>query len=744
MSQWIKIFPIKPIYIAFLLVWLYFAIYQSNWLAGVGLIFLLIRLSRIYSLKEWFTTFMILTCFAVFFLVRRELANRKIKVEAPPVRQVAVLPDTIKVNGDSLSFRGKAKGQTYQIYYKLKSKEEKLAFQNLSSLVTLTVEGEFESPEKQRNFSGFDYQAYLKTQGIYRILKVDQILSSQDRVSLQPFEWLSSWRRKALVFIKRNFPNPMSNYMTGLLFGALDTDFGEMNNLYSSLGIIHLFALSGMQVGFFMEGFRKSLLRLGLTQEIVHKCQYPFSFFYAGMTGFSVSVVRSLIQKLLSQHGITKLDNFALTIMVLSLIMPSFLLTAGGVLSCAYAFIISVLDFKGLTPYKKIIIESLVISLGILPILIFYFGEFQPWSILLTFVFSLIFDIVMLPGLTIIFLVSPFIKLTQVNFLFECLESIIRWLASMFSRPVVLGKPNPLLLIAMLLVLAILYDIRQNKKWLIFLSLFLSLLFFVAKFPLQNEITMIDVGKGDSIFMRDWRGSTVLIDVGGREEIRKKESWQERISSSNAERTLIPYLKSRGVDTIDTLVLTNPNSDYAGDVLEVAKKFSIKKIFISRSSLNDADFLNKLKETRAFVHVVKQGDKLPIFDHHLQVLSGTNKNDQSLVLYGQFFRTRFLFMSNLTEEDEVKLMQLYPKLKRDVLKVGQHGSQNSSSSKFLQQVRPVIALISTGENNSSKSLSQETIERFDRLNTKIYRTDKQGAIKFSGWTTWQLETVQQP
>lgn len=129
----------------------------------------------------------------------------------------------------------------------------------------------------------------------------------------------------------------------------------------------------------------------------------------------------------------------------------------------------------------------------------------------------------MLPGLTIIFLVSPFIKLTQVNFLFECLESSIRWLASMFSRPVVLGKPNPLLLIAMLLVLAILYDIRQNKKWLIFLSLFLSLLFFVAKFPLQNEITMIDVGKGDSIFMRDWRGSTVLIDVGGREEIRKKK-----------------------------------------------------------------------------------------------------------------------------------------------------------------------------------------------------------------------------
>lgn len=738
MSQWIKRFPIKPIYIAFLLVWLYFAIYQSSWLAWLGFIFLGIRLFRFYSPKECFMTFMILSCFAGFFFVRREMVEQKTKVEPSPVRQVAVLPDTIKVNGDSLSFRGKTNGQTYQVYYKLKSKEEQLAFQNLSSLVTLTVEGEFEIPEKKRNFDGFDYQSYLRTQGIYRILKVDTILSSQDRISLHPLEWLSSWRRKALVFIKKHFPNPMSNYMTGLLFGALDTDFDEMNSLYSSLGIIHLFALSGMQVGFFMEGFRKLLLRLGLTQETVHKCQYPFSFFYAGMTGFSVSVVRSLVQKLLSQHGITKLDNFALTMMILSLIMPSFLLSAGGVLSCAYAFVISVIDFEGLASWRKVVVESSVISLGVLPILIFYFGEFQPWSILLTFVFSLIFDTMMLPGLMFIFLFSPLIKLTQVNFLFEGLENSIRWIASVFGN----GQPSPLLLIVMLLVLAILYDIRQNKKWVIFLSLFLSLLFFINKFPLQNEITMVDIGQGDSIFLRDWKGKNVLIDVGGREEIRTKEVWQKRAISSNAEKILIPYLKSRGVDTIDTLVLTNPNPDYAGDVLEVAKKFAIKKIYISRSSLSNADFLKKLRETNTFIHVVKQGDKLPIFDHHLQVLSGASKNDHSIVLYGQFFRTRFLFASDLKEEEEAKLMQHYPKLKTDVLKVGQHGTKNSSHSKFLQQIEPAVALISVGKNNRSKSPNQETIERLNRFNAKIYRTDKQGAIKLSGWTKWQLETVQ--
>lgn len=78
----------------------------------------------------------------------------------------------------------------------------------------------------------------------------------------------------------------MNQYMTGLLFGYLDTDFEEMDQLYTSLGIIHLFALSGMQVGFFINGIRKALLRLGILQETVDIWMLPISLVYAGLTGF--------------------------------------------------------------------------------------------------------------------------------------------------------------------------------------------------------------------------------------------------------------------------------------------------------------------------------------------------------------------------------------------------------------------------------------------------------------------------
>ena len=745
MSQWIKKLPLSPIYLCFLLVWLYFAIYSGERLAYLGFSLLIARLIWHYPRKKWLPTLAILIAFSIFFYARRELTEQAFQTQPAPARQVLVLPDTIKVNGDSLSFRGRMDGRLYQLYYKLASSREKKSFQKLADLVTLEIEAEFNLAEGLRNFSGFDYQAYLKSQGIYRTVKISRIMSSHSGQSINPFDWLSVWRRKALVFIKTTFPSPMSHYMTGLLFGDLDIDFAEMNDLYSSLGIIHLFALSGMQVGFFMDAFRKILLRIGLRMETVDWLQFPLSFIYAGLTGFSVSVVRSLVQKLLSQFGVRRLDNFAMTMMALMFFMPSFLLTTGGVLSCAYAFIITMLDFEDFSGFCKAVLESLSISLGILPILIYYFAEFQPWSILLTFLFSIVFDTFMLPLLSLIFLISPLFAFTQVNIFFQWLEMVIRWVASLSTRPIILGQPNLPLLIILLLVLALLYDFRKQKKIRVGLSLLAILLFFLSKHPLQNEITVVDIGQGDSIFLRDISGRTIVIDTGGRVEIGKKEAWQERVRKSNAETTFIPYLKSRGVDHLDQLVLTHTDTDHMGDMVELAKHFSIREIYVSKGSMTQVDFVDKLKKMKAKVHVVEVGDRLPIFDSALEVLypltQGDGGNNDSIVLYGEFFRTKFLFTGDLEAPGEGQMVTAYPDLRVDVLKAGHHGSKGSSSPEFLEHIKPKLALISAGKNNRYQHPHKETLDRFEKIQTKILRTDEQGAIRFKGWNSWKIETV---
>ncbi|CYU19526.1 DNA internalization-related competence protein ComEC/Rec2 [Streptococcus suis] len=743
MSRSIKL-PCQPIHLALLAVAAYFAVHSFS-LLTMGLLSLLLL---VFGFRQGKTVFLktlpLLALCGLFFGCQKIQWERADQSAPEQVTTVQVIPDTIDINGDSLSFRGRADGQTYQVFYKLTSQEEQAYFQKLADLVQLEVEAEVSLPAGQRNFKGFDYQAYLKTQGIYRTVKITVIKKIVPVQSRNVFDWLSSWRRQALVYIKTNFPAPMSHYMTGLLFGELDSDFDQMSDLYSSLGIIHLFALSGMQVGFFIDKFRWILLRLGLTKEAVDKLQIPFSIVYAGLTGFSVSVVRSLVQKILGNLGLRKLDNFAVTVFVCLLILPRFLLTAGGVLTFTYAFLLTVFDFEDLGQVKKAAVESLSISLGILPILMTYFYAFQPLSILLTFVFSFIFDVLLLPGLSVIFLLSPIIKITWVNGFFVFMEKIIVWVADLGFRPWILGKPSELVLLLLLVSLFLLYDFHRRKKWLLGLSLVLALLFFITKHPLENEVTVVDIGQGDSIFLRDMRGRTVLIDVGGRVDFAAKEAWQERSRQANAERTLIPYLHSRGVDRIDSLVLTHTDTDHVGDVLEVAKQVQIGRIVVSQGSLTVPDFVATLKEINVPVHVVKVGDRLPIFDSYLEVLypdgTGDGGNNDSIVLYGRLLETNFLFTGDL-EQGELDLIETYPNLPVDVLKAGHHGSKGSSYLEFLDHIGAKIALVSAGENNRYKHPHQETLDRFDSRNIQVYRTDQQGAIRFRGWKEWRIETV---
>ena len=738
MLQWINRFPIPKIYLSFLLLWLYYAIFSASFLALLVLVFLVICLFLQFPWKT--VTKVLLVCsligsWFVFQKWQQEVASQHLLNSVETVR---ILPDTVKVNGDSLSFRGKADGRLFQVYYKLQSESEKEKFQQLSELHEIVVKGKLAIPQGANNFAGFDYRNYLKTQGIYQSLTISEIVELKKASSWDIGENLSSLRRKAVVWIKRNFPDPMRNYMTGLLLGHLDTDFEEMNELYSSLGIIHLFALSGMQVGFFMDAFKKLFLRLGLTQEKFKWLAYPFSLVYAGLTGFSASVIRSLLQKLLAQHGFKGLDNFALTILILFLIMPNFFLTAGGVLSCAYAFILTMTgeEVEGI---KGLVRESCIISLGILPILSFYFSEFQPWSILLTFAFSFLFDTILLPLLSILFCLSFIYPITQFNFLFEWLENIIRYISQLSTRPLVFGQPSLWILILLLITLALIYDYRKNLKKISMLVIVVISLFFITKHPMKNEITVLDMEQGRSIFLRDTTGKTILLDVGEKSEREKKEAWQEKVTTSNAKRSLIPYLKSRGVAKIDQLVLTDNEPKQLDHLLEISKAFVIREILVTEETLSQREFMNKLTESKVKVGVIKTGQQLSIFGSSLEVIASQNReNKSSIALYGKLLNQTFLVTGN---KEEKFLNKSYPKIQADVVLTHQQASKKKTDGKVFEIFQPKITVISVDKKKTFKVKNGENNQEDKNIENSIYKTDTKGAIRFKGWNSWQIETV---
>ena len=745
--MWLKKAPINLFSLTLLIAALYFTIFATNVYAIGTFVFLMVCFLKHHWKNKTALKLVGLvgSFFLVYFLFLHHRASIQDKQALAEINQVTLVADTLSVNGEQLSAIGKAKGQTYQVFYRLKSEKEQHFFKTTSQTLVLKGKITLTPATGQRNFQGFNYQSYLASQGIYRIAQIERLDQVVPQKSLSPLAFFHQLRRRALVHIQTHFPSPMRHYMTGLLFGYLDKEFDEQSQLYTSLGIIHLFALSGMQVGFFLGWFRYGLLRLGLPKDYLFIVLLPFSLCYGLMTGWTASVLRSLVQSLLAEFGIKKLDNMGLTLLLLFLLLPHFLLTVGGVLSCSYAFLLCLFDFEDLSSLKKSIYTSLVLSLGILPFLTYYYGTFQPVSLILTAIFSIVFDSFLLPVLTVFFVLSGLVIFSQINPLFEWMESFLTWIQSWIGQPLILGKPSLFQFGLMIAVLILLFDFWKKPQFRICLLMIFGLLMVWVKHPLTNEVTVVDVGQGDSIFLRSMKGDTILIDVGGKVTFGTKEKWQESSQTSNAEKTLIPYLQARGVSQIDYLVLTHTDTDHIGDLEEVAKCFKIKEICVSQGALTKPSFVKRLRTIKCPVHTLKAGDKLPMMGSNLQVLYpnkvGDGGNNDSIVLYGKLLGSSFLFTGDLEKEGEEELMASYPTLRASVLKAGHHGSKGSSSEAFLDQLHPSLALVSAGENNRYKHPNDETIERFKQRHIKILRTDKDGAIRFKGWFKWSSETV---
>ncbi|QQB70429.1 DNA internalization-related competence protein ComEC/Rec2 [Streptococcus salivarius] len=745
--MWLKKAPISLFSLSLLIAALYFTIFVTNVYAIGAFVFLMVCFLKHHWKNKAALKLVGLvgSFFLVYFLFLHHRATIQDKQAPVEINQVTLVADTLLVNGEQLSAIGKAKGQTYQVFYRLKSEKEQHFFKTTSQTLVLKGKINLSQATAQRNFQGFNYQSYLASQGIYRIAQIERLDQVVPQKSLSPLAFFHQLRRRALVHIQTHFPSPMRHYMTGLLFGYLDKEFDEQSQLYTSLGIIHLFALSGMQVGFFLGWFRYGLLRLGLPKDYLFIVLLPFSLCYGLMTGWTASVLRALVQSLLAEFGIKKLDNMGITLLLLFLLLPHFLLTVGGVLSCSYAFLLCLFDFEDLSSLKKSIYTSLVLSLGILPFLTYYYGTFQPVSLILTAIFSIVFDSFLLPVLTVFFALSGLVIFSQINSLFEWMESFLTWIQSWIGQPLILGKPSLFQFGLMIAVLVMLFDFWKKPQFRICLLMIFGLLMVWVKHPLTNEVTVVDVGQGDSIFLRSMKGDTILIDVGGKVTFGTKEKWQESSQTSNAEKTLIPYLQARGVSQIDYLVLTHTDTDHIGDLEEVAKCFKIKEICVSQGALTKSSFVKRLRTIKCPVHTLKAGDKLPMMGSNLQVLYpnkvGDGGNNDSIVLYGKLLGSSFLFTGDLEKEGEEELMASYPTLRASVLKAGHHGSKGSSSEAFLNQLHPSLALVSAGENNRYKHPNDETIERFKQRHIKILRTDKDGAIRFKGWFKWSSETV---
>ena len=230
------------------------------------------------------------------------------------------------------------------------------------------------------------------------------------------------------------------------------------------------------------------------------------------------------------------------------------------------------------------------------------------------------------------------------------------------------------------------------------------------------KISYIDVGQADSILIQT-SSQNMLIDSGNSEDGNK----------------LVNYFNSLDIKEFNYVFATHAHEDHIGGMSKIIENFKIDRYFmpdVITTTKTFEDTIDALNSKNIRLETPNIGDTFDLGDAKIQVLYvGTDTDDlnnDSIVLKINYYNNNFLFMGDATTKVESAIIN--DELKADVLKVGHHGSNTSTSKEFLNKVQPNYAIISVGLNNNYNLPSKKIIERLQDKNIKIYRTDESGTI----------------
>ena len=228
-------------------------------------------------------------------------------------------------------------------------------------------------------------------------------------------------------------------------------------------------------------------------------------------------------------------------------------------------------------------------------------------------------------------------------------------------------------------------------------------------------VRYLDVGQADSILVQS-EGINMLIDAG----------------TNSSGQTVVKDLEDLGVTKIDYLIGTHPHEDHIGGMDDVIKKFDIGIIYMPKIQTNTKTFedvLDAVSEKGLKITSPKKGDEFEVGGARCEIMTDgiedtSNLNLSSIVIRMTYGTQSFLFMGDAEKENEET--RQWPQT--TVLKVGHHGSSTSSSTQFLNEVQPQISVISVGKDNKYGHPTKTTINKLEKIKTKIYRTDESGTI----------------
>jgi competence protein ComEC len=258
--------------------------------------------------------------------------------------------------------------------------------------------------------------------------------------------------------------------------------------------------------------------------------------------------------------------------------------------------------------------------------------------------------------------------------------------------------------------------------------------------PNELEVTVLDVGQGDSILVVSPKGSTLLIDGGG--AFLGFRGREEHLGQDPGEEAVSAYLWSRGFQKLDAVALTHAHQDHIGGLTAVLENFHVSRLWLGRETAVPA-FIRLKQVARTLNVPIEQerrgqsfawdGVKVDFLwpEASLDEVAPEAKNNDSLVVRLQYGDRTILLPGDAEKQVEYAMLAENEPgfLHADVLKVGHHGSKNSSMPEFLDAVGPRVSVISSGVENPYGHPSPELLERLEKRGSRILRTDQVGAVQ---------------
>lgn len=621
--------------------------------------------------------------------------------------------DNYKIEEDKMKLELVCKEKLVGSYY-FKNDEYNFFKEKVNIGNSVIVKGKLVSPKNNTVPYLFNYKKYLYNKRVYYTLKIDSIKILNENSN--PFIKLKNRVIKHVNSYKD------STYLYAFILGKTELISDEVLTSYRENGISHLFALSGLHVSIFSSILLFILKKLRFKEILNYVLIFIFLLLFSFITGFSPSILRATL--LFFLLGINKvfylnirtLDILYLVFIILVIINPFIIYNLSFILSFTAAFflIFSSDLLKGKNYFVSLFKVSLLSYFASLPLSIYYFGYTNLLGTILNLVFVPLVSFVVFPLTLLTFIISKFYSILNIT------TNLLESLSLLFNKfKIIIYFPRINLIFVFIYLSILMLYIKFKKKICLYLIIVLLIFFKIRPYMDNNTyIYYIDVGQGDSILVvTPHLNKTILIDTGG--IVRFNENYKSNIVKNKT----IPFFRRIGINKVDYLFLTHGDYDHAGEANELLSNFCVKKVFINKGNINNIEKKINNKKVLTLKNFVIDNIKVNSLNNNVF----NNENDDSTILLFNIYDYKFLFMGDASIKTEEYLLNNYILPNVDILKVGHHGSYTSTSTDFINVIKPKYSVISVGENNMYKHPNKSVLEILD--NTKLFRTDVDGTIE---------------